>query len=372
MKNMCKKGFVILSLLSIISLSADFTPPQGACPAPAGYKEPREESTLLNTYEDGYKLYLNLSRDKTIYNAIANGLDAYNAEKTGQTSYNHCTISITSTTGEVIAGVTSDIYRSRILGDICLVHSLWVDEGHRRHGLGTLIMRKLIAYVHSKNCSLIQLEELTEYQDEVKDQAKAFLETLGFVTVTTIPSPNITSGRPIYIMRKTIDQEELYYDFSQQYAYMMQNNFTCKLEEDWNNKVSLTILDNLEFYYSSRDVYTYFISCTGRLSTLFITSDSGEIIAGTVFRIFSTNESSYCVINKLWVNDKYRKHNFGRKLMHALEQYAKSEQCLCIQLDTWQWQAKGFYEKLGYTIIATVPNPKNCTGGEQYYMRKML
>lgn len=58
--------------------------------------------------------------------------------------------------------------------------------------------------------------------------------------------------------------------------------------------------------------------------------------------------------------------------MNELVQYAQNKKCQLIQLETFEWQARGFYEKLGFTTVATVPNIENCHGREQYYMRKIL
>ena len=43
-----------------------------------------------------------------------------------------------------------------------------------------------------------------------------------------------------------------------------------------------------------------------------------------------------------------------------------------MQLETYEWQAKGFYKKVGFTTVATVPNRENSSGSEHYYMRKIV
>lgn len=53
-----------------------------------------EGSVLLHTYKDGYKLYLNESKNKHINAVISNGLEAYNFSKTGPDVYDHCTVII--------------------------------------------------------------------------------------------------------------------------------------------------------------------------------------------------------------------------------------------------------------------------------------
>jgi len=42
--------------------------------------------------------------------------------------------------------------------------------------------------------------------------------------------------------------------------------------------------------------------------------------------------------------------------MKAAEAYAKEEKKTGVFLDTYAFQAKGFYEKLGYVIFGTIEN----------------
>lgn len=72
----------------------------------------------------------------------------------------------------------------------------------------------------------------------------------------------------------------------------------------------------------------------------------------------------------LWVREDHRGFGLGRKIYLALERYARHHVIEDIQLDTADFQAKGFYEKLGFKVMATLPNwvgPYDC-----YIMRKKL
>ncbi|WP_206425200.1 GNAT family N-acetyltransferase [Rickettsiales endosymbiont of Stachyamoeba lipophora] len=60
----------------------------------------------------------------------------------------------------------------------------------------------------------------------------------------------------------------------------------------------------------------------------------------------------------------------GRKLFAELEQYAKSKNCKYIQLDTFEFQAKPFYEKLGFKCIGTIK--EWIKGYDWHFMRKVL
>ncbi len=75
-------------------------------------------------------------------------------------------------------------------------------------------------------------------------------------------------------------------------------------------------------------------------------------------------------IKYLVVEEQYRGQGIGRKLMdHALE-YAKAKGCTMIYLETMNFQAVDFYEKLGFkTELIRTGFDK---GTSFYYMKKDL
>ena len=98
-----------------------------------------------------------------------------------------------------------------------------------------------------------------------------------------------------------------------------------------------------------------------------ITDHDGKIIAGCVAArtIWGTAEVSI-----LWVDEAFRHQSLGSELLRDVEREAKAHACTIIQLDTFDWQAKKFYEKNGYTVFGVLSNcPK---GHSRYYMSKSL
>lgn len=65
-----------------------------------------------------------------------------------------------------------------------------------------------------------------------------------------------------------------------------------------------------------------------------------------------------------------RRAGLGRRLMALAESEAVNRQCREAWLDTFEFQARGFYERLGYTCFATLPNYP--TGFSRYFMKKAL
>lgn len=195
-------------------------------------------SILLNTYENGYKVYLNESNDKNIEAVIRNGLQAYNNLKDGDDEWDHCTVTITSVhpedfskknsewAGEVIAGATSDICKNEKTTDTCFLDILWVHEDYRHRGLGTKVMQALMHHVKSKGCKLIQLHAY-EYQDHAKD----FFEKLGFKATATVPTPDALPGFAMYIMRKSLIDNDFSY-------VTPETDYQVRIETSWNKSSS--------------------------------------------------------------------------------------------------------------------------------------
>ena len=68
-------------------------------------------------------------------------------------------------------------------------------------------------------------------------------------------------------------------------------------------------------------------------------------------------------VSRLAVNPTYKLQGIGTKLMRMVEDDARSKGFKFIELGTTDFQARAFYEKLGYHVIHTMPNyPKgyNC------------
>ena len=98
-----------------------------------------------------------------------------------------------------------------------------------------------------------------------------------------------------------------------------------------------------------------------------ITDDNGNTIAGCVARMYCWNVA---YIDSLWVDSKYRGNGLGARLLAEIEKTAKAKGCYLIHLDTFDFQAKEFYEKQGYAVFGVL---ENCPKGHcRYYFTKKL
>jgi len=99
----------------------------------------------------------------------------------------------------------------------------------------------------------------------------------------------------------------------------------------------------------------------------FVARDSGGAVVGG---ILGHTRWRWMYIAKLWVDESARGQGLGTRLMEAAEDLARSRGCTDVSLDTFDHQARPFYEKLGYELFGTLEGYP--PGSRQYYLRKRL
>ena len=72
----------------------------------------------------------------------------------------------------------------------------------------------------------------------------------------------------------------------------------------------------------------------------------------------------------LFVPEVMRRSGLGRDIMRRAESEARERGCRGVYLDTFHFQARGFYEKLGYTVYGRLDGMP--AGGARYYLSKKL
>ena len=94
--------------------------------------------------------------------------------------------------------------------------------------------------------------------------------------------------------------------------------------------------------------------------------DSGVIVAGLTGKTYW----NYLDIAFLWVAESYRNQGRASAILRAAENEAAQRGCQHVLLDTYCFQAPGFYEKHGYAEFGTLDH---FTGERtRHYLRKLL
>ncbi len=74
-------------------------------------------------------------------------------------------------------------------------------------------------------------------------------------------------------------------------------------------------------------------------------------------------------IELLWIDESLGGQNIGEKLLNAIENEAKQIGATFSYVETFDFQAKHFYEKYGYEIFGQL---EYSTGNSNYFLRKLL
>lgn len=96
------------------------------------------------------------------------------------------------------------------------------------------------------------------------------------------------------------------------------------------------------------------------------TDDDGEVIGGLRGSCYWNTLH----IELLWLSEDARGSGIGRDIISAAEAFAKDNRCEKVLVETTSWQARPFYEKNGYRLLATLEGrPK---GHASHYLAKTL
>src|SRR5688572_25039101 len=95
-------------------------------------------------------------------------------------------------------------------------------------------------------------------------------------------------------------------------------------------------------------------------------ADDGAVIAAAL----GETGRGWLHVSVVWVDERSRGRRLGTQLLYALEAEAIRRGCHGAYLDTFSYQARPFYEKLGYVVFGTLDDYP--FGHQRFYMRKRL
>jgi len=79
------------------------------------------------------------------------------------------------------------------------------------------------------------------------------------------------------------------------------------------------------------------LACFARL-------EGGTVVGGAIGRTWG----KCCELQRLWVHPTHRRAGLGTRLVRQFEEAAVARGCSVFYLDTFSFQARPFYERLGY------------------------
>jgi ribosomal protein S18 acetylase RimI-like enzyme len=89
-----------------------------------------------------------------------------------------------------------------------------------------------------------------------------------------------------------------------------------------------------------------------RPSLGFLAEAQGELVGA----VAGYTWGGICEVRQVWVHEAYRGEGLGEALITEASREAKARGCAYIYLATHDFQAPGFYAKLGFQKVAEIPD----------------
>ena len=99
---------------------------------------------------------------------------------------------------------------------------------------------------------------------------------------------------------------------------------------------------------------------------ILLKDESGEIIGG----LYGRTGFDWLFVELLAIPERLRGQDIGTELMQRAEAFAREQDCVGVRLDTFSFQAPGFYQKLGYEIFGEINDHPR--GAQRLFLRKYL
>jgi GNAT superfamily N-acetyltransferase len=95
-------------------------------------------------------------------------------------------------------------------------------------------------------------------------------------------------------------------------------------------------------------------------------NDEGQTIGG----LWGRSNYDWLFVEYLALPEAVRGQRLGSRLVAEAERIARERGCCGIWLDTFAFQARGFYEKLGFTVFGTLEDHPR--GSRRFFLSKRL
>lgn len=99
---------------------------------------------------------------------------------------------------------------------------------------------------------------------------------------------------------------------------------------------------------------------------IMLEDENGAVLGG----LWGKTAYDWMFVELLAIAPELRGRDHGTALMREAERVARARGCAGIWLDSYSFQARGFYEKLGYEVFGSIPGHPR--GGERFFFRKYL
>lgn len=99
---------------------------------------------------------------------------------------------------------------------------------------------------------------------------------------------------------------------------------------------------------------------------LLLTNENGDSVGG----LWGKCVYDWLFVELLAIPEAHRGSGYGKELIDCAEGIARVNGCIGLWLDTYEFQARGFYEKLGFTLFGTLDD--HPIGQRRFFLQKRL
>lgn len=104
----------------------------------------------------------------------------------------------------------------------------------------------------------------------------------------------------------------------------------------------------------------------GKSVRIFIRDTEDRVVGGITGDLFG----GWVYISLLWVAESLRNQGYGTELVNRLEREAIHLGCGHVHVDTYSFEARPFYERLGYEVFGVLEDYPE--GHRKYFLKKNL
>lgn len=119
-----------------------------------------------------------------------------------------------------------------------------------------------------------------------------------------------------------------------------------------------------------RGLMTFNVEHAGRANYQELALAARDLSGGLVGGLYGNTAWQWLFVDLLWVDTPFRRQGLGRRLLRAAEAAARARGCTRAFLDTFDFQARPFYEREGYVVFGT--QEEYPPGHRKFYLGKAL
>ncbi len=244
--------------------------------------------------------------------------------------------------GEIIGGCIAEAYEyhwSRMF-----LNTLWVEEGYRHHGIGSLILREVERIAREKGCRVVTL-------GTASFMARPFYEKHGYTVFTTLKKAN---GYLSYSLVKYLDRDTP--------EYVPADNSGARFRVSFGNEDDAEVIEKgIEAYSEAYEPEYERVDFYKKLA-----AKDGRFLAGV---IADADKGAQGFVEAVFVEETLRHQGLGTYLLKEAEAFARKNGASMMLTNAGDWNV-GFFKKNGYLlrgVLKDVPGGHDC-----YELYKML